>query len=129
MNLIFILPPFFGAVIGAIAGWATFYLLKSKLKEPNSQLEIEFKELFDTHMDELVAGFGRQIPMASLFLNGSIAGKMKLHAKEELLKMTPEIKERLLRKMNSKCLKLSLSAALIGLILGGLQSLFFFLVG
>jgi len=68
-------------------------------KLDNDVFDAEFEELLDHKLDDLVLVFKRQIPMAGTFLVGGLVSKLKHSAKEEILKMLPEIKNRLLTRM------------------------------
>jgi len=68
-------------------------------KLQNDVFDAEIDALIDRKLDDLVSVFKRQIPMASTFLTGSLLVKLKASAKVEIVKMIPEIKEKLLLRI------------------------------
>jgi len=58
-------------------------------------VEKEAEKILEGRLDSLVAAFKKEIPMASAFLTGSLAERLKGRAKEELMQAVPELKERL----------------------------------
>ncbi|MEC7838531.1 MAG: hypothetical protein VX777_00675 [Chlamydiota bacterium] len=70
-------------------------------KLDNDVFDAEIEELLDQKLDDLVLVFKRQIPMAGTFLVGGLVEKLKKSAKAEILKMVPEIKNRLLTRMQN----------------------------
>lgn len=135
MDLCCLLPPIFGALTGVLIVFLLSYFVKKYFKFDEKELTEDLKSLVDKHLDDLVGAFAGQIPMSSLFLSGSLAGKLKLQAREEILKMTPSLKEKLLERLilkikdNHYMLKALCLGGCIGFILGVLQSLFFFFWG
>lgn len=135
MNLCLILPPIMGTLSGVLIILILAWIVRKYFKINEGELEEDLKSLIDKHLDDLVGAFGRQIPMSSLFLTGTLASKLKLQAREEILKMTPSLKEKLLerlwRKIKAKryLLKACALGGGIGLILGLIQSLLMFFWG
>lgn len=135
MNLCLFFPPLLGAISGALIIFLLSFIIKKYFKIDENELEEDLKSLIDKHLDDLVGAFGRQIPMSSLFLTGSLASKLKLQAREEILKMTPSLKQKLLGRVAQKIkanhyfFKALALGSGIGLIVGSLQSLILFLLG
>lgn len=69
-------------------------------KVENGEFDAELEGMIDRKLDDLVLVFKRQIPMASTFLTGTLVVKLKASAKEEIVKMIPEIKEKLLLRIS-----------------------------
>ena len=65
----------------------------------NDLFDAEIDKAIDEKLDSLVLVLKKQIPMASTFLVGSINEKLKSHAKGEMLKLIPEVKQRLLARI------------------------------
>ena len=65
----------------------------------NLNFREEFDLLVDKHLDALVIIFKNQIPMASMFLTDSLTQKLKTKTKEEMLNMVPELKQKILEKL------------------------------
>lgn len=64
-------------------------ILNGILSKESSKQEIEL--LLDKRLDQLIQTLKLQIPMGGMFLTGALAEKMKALAKEEILKMLPEV--------------------------------------
>jgi len=135
VSLCLLLPPLLGAISGALIIFLLSTIIKKFFNIDEKELEDDLKSLVDKHLDDLVGAFGRQIPMSSLFLTGSLASKLKLQAREEILKMTPSLKEKLLERISQKIkanhyfLKVLALGGWIGFVLGLLQSLILLLLG
>ncbi len=71
--------------------------LHQKMAQTNFQHDID--EILDRHLNDLVLIFKQQIPMAELFLSGNLITKLKGQAKNELMKMMPELKEKVMERM------------------------------
>lgn len=129
MNLCLILPPFLGAITGIIIVSLLGLIVKKYFKIDENELQEDLKSLVDKHLDDLVNAFGRQIPMSSMFLTGSLAAKLRVQAREEILKMTPNLKEKLIERLSQKIkakqyfLKACALGGCVGFIIGLLQSL------
>lgn len=61
-------------------------------------LENEVSPLLDQRLNRLVEQLKKQVPMGEFFLSGAFVERLKERAKEEILQVLPEIKERLLAK-------------------------------
>jgi hypothetical protein len=121
--MIAILVPLYGALIGWFAVYLPFsYLRYSKRKEAvikeaaaslfktaeiskmveskldNDLFDAEIEELIDQKLDDLVIVFKQQIPMASTFLVGNLVEKLKASAKNEIIKMVPDMKGKLMQR-------------------------------
>lgn len=115
--------PFIGAFIGVLSTYLSSYMLfKSdflkavflktienfhlEINLKNKFQEIDFKEdldsLLDRHLSNLILNLKKQIPMGSLFLSGSFVEKLKTQAKEEILLMLPELKQKLLERIGKE---------------------------
>lgn len=116
--------PFFGALTGAISLSFVIYQLfhsrkyrksliqaclnlaqeqldlnnsiKEKLETMDMQVETE--ALLDKHLQELILSFKKQIPMGGMFLTESLTTRMKTQAKEEIIKILPDLKQKMLKK-------------------------------
>lgn len=73
--------------------------LIAKLKELD--LKSDLDHLLDKHLSEFIATLRQQIPMAGMFLRGSYADKLKTQAKEEFMKMIPELKEKIWQRFST----------------------------
>lgn len=97
---------------------------QSKEKQIDQQLE----QVISKHLDDVVAAFKTQIPMASMFIGSAREEKLKEQALNELLKAVPALKEAVVgsphmvrftdRLWRSVTYSLMGMSALIGLILG-----------
>lgn len=102
-----------------------------KLKELD--LKSDLDDLLEKHLSEFISTLKQQIPMAGMFLRGSYADKLKSQAKEEFIKMIPELKEKIWVRFSSdlsfienmiresvfkRMLRISLIAATIAFLLG-----------
>lgn len=56
-------------------------------------IEAHVEGLLDAKLDNYIAGLKESIPMVGMFLNAEYEAILKSKAKEELLKMVPELKE------------------------------------
>lgn len=65
------------------------------------KFENEVEEVIDDKLDDLVLVFKQQIPMASTFLVGPLVDKLKKSAKLEILKIVPDIREKLMKRMKA----------------------------
>lgn len=107
-----------------------------KLKEID--LHSDLNGLLDKHLNEFIVTLKQQIPMAGMFLTSSLTERLKGQAKEEFMKMLPELKEKIWQRFSSdlsfienmiresiakRMLKVSFYGALVGFCLGGLQFL------
>lgn len=61
----------------------------------NLDLEQEIEPLMDAKLKDLVETVKAQIPMASMFLSGSLSNNLKSMAKKEMMLMIPELKTRM----------------------------------
>lgn len=119
-TLFFLLLPLIGAIIGWLLFFAILQLgfpwykkkympnfignlmfrldLRKEISEKIDQIDIksQIEPLLDVHLQELIATFKRQIPMASMFLTDSLTTKMKAQASEEMMKMVPKLKTKLI---------------------------------
>lgn len=83
-----------------LRGWLQKWMGKGKVDElfdsliDSSLVEREAEAMVDQKLDDLVVVFKQQIPMASTFLVGSLADKLKNSAKVELMKILPDARQR-----------------------------------
>lgn len=63
----------------------------SNKSENDRAVEEEFSRLIDKSIEKVLDRFRKEIPMASVFLKGEIAEKLKKSAKEELEPLWEEI--------------------------------------
>ena len=143
-ELSFYLIPIFGAIIGCssvvVCSWQLRMQLKSigDISDEDTFIERKVEQLISERLDAVVTAFKSQIPMASTFLSQAREDKLKNQAREELLKIVPDVlmaipgnlpiervTDRLWRSMLTSLL---LFAAIVGAILGfvevGILSLF-----
>ena len=71
--------------------------LSSKIQQLD--LESEVSPLLDQRLNHLVEQLKGQIPMGEFFLTGSIAERLKVLAKDEILQILPEVKTHLIEKI------------------------------
>jgi hypothetical protein len=110
--------------------------LMTKLK--SIDLESDLDELLEKHLVEFILILKQQIPMAAMFLSGTLTDKLKSLAKQEFIKMLPELKDKIWTRFSSnltfievmirqsvskKMRRISLIAACIGFLIGCLQSI------
>jgi hypothetical protein len=99
--------PLLGALIGLLSVLITYYFLVNRLKKgkfelikrlevrlSNLQQKDSFENLLDEKLDVFIADLRRQIPMGTMLLTSSLSGKVKSLAKEGILKMLPDVTER-----------------------------------
>lgn len=107
-----------------------------KLKEID--LHSDLNSLLDKHLTEFISTLKQQIPMAGMFLTSTLTEKLKGQAKEEFMKMLPELKEKIWQRFShdlsfmenmiresiaKRMFKVSLYGALVGFFLGSIQFL------
>lgn len=89
--------------------WFSFRQKQAYLKQITDSLSLsslgfdkgmdqEIEEEIDHRLEEMIAGFKKQIPMISMFLSKTKETELKDMAKAELLLLIPAIKERFLQK-------------------------------
>lgn len=71
--------------------------IKNKLEAVDFQPEAA--QLLDERLDRLILTLQKEIPMASLILSGTLIQKLKAQAHEEILKMLPELKHKLIERL------------------------------
>jgi uncharacterized membrane protein YheB (UPF0754 family) len=69
------------------------------LKMQQLDLESEVNPLLDQRLNRLVDQLKGQVPMGEFLLTGSFAERLKLRAKDEILQILPEVKSRLIEKI------------------------------
>ena len=109
------LLPTFGALIGVLSVFITYFSLWRKLEKskfliiqslskkfesPDGQTKV--REFLDTKLDELIIDLRNQIPMGAMLLTPALSGKIKEIAQEGILKMMPDIKERLISHLTNE---------------------------
>jgi len=90
-------------------------------------------DLINHRLDAIIAAFKEQIPMIGMFLSKTKEDSLKKCAREELVKLIPEFKQRLvpvISKVFWKKLRVPLLGTifLIGFLLGLLQATFLYAV-
>lgn len=128
MLIFLLLLPFISAAIGGLSAYFSLYLLMRPQKIPQEHLietlvdftdkhfdieaivrqtieEIDLKGemegLLDKHLNDLVLIFKKQIPMGGLFLTESLTGRLKTQTKDEIVKMLPELKNKVAGRLLS----------------------------
>lgn len=118
--------PIFGAFIALLTVWAiSWVILRWVLKHPETiarsitdsliandqaiqlfeglldsgDMETQVQPILDTRLDHLVDTLKVKIPMANMFLTGPMVEQLKAVAKEELIKIIPDIKNLLVEKL------------------------------
>lgn len=115
MSILFYLIPSLGALIGTLTVFLTYYCLwhrlsknKDKIVESlnqkfeSSEMKDEFNKILDERLDGFIDDLRMQIPMGAMLLTDALSGKVKGLAKEGMIKMMPDIKERLLNHLLDK---------------------------
>lgn len=80
----------------AVRGRADIHFDPEKLWEA-ANLDQEIDSRISKHLDEVVASFKAQIPMATMFITQAREDKLKEQAHSQLIKAIPEIKQLLLQ--------------------------------
>ncbi|MGZ3633488.1 MAG: hypothetical protein ACXU9U_05180 [Parachlamydiaceae bacterium] len=65
-------------------------------------LPTEFASQLDLQLDKLIVAFKAQIPMASMFLTPTFIEKLKEIARPEILKMLPEMEQKMLDHLENQ---------------------------
>lgn len=121
MEFIFFIPLIDAFLFGAIV-FAGVCLaireLKRKIEDP--ALDIEFEELIDERLDQVIDVVSQQIPMASMLLSDLLVNKIKSQTKQEMLKMTPKIKQKVLLhfSLQKKASRVIIYGAMTGFLFG-----------
>jgi len=145
--------PVLGAIIGCLSSILTVTMLfksyKSSqvadklmealmLKLKAMDLHSDLDELLEKHLIEFIGTLKQQIPMASMFLTGTLSDKLKNLAKEEFIKMLPELKDKIWIRFSSnfsfieimikesiskRMRRIALLSALVGFLIGCLPLL------
>lgn len=142
MNILFYLLPTFCALIGILGVLITYFCLWHRLKKSKGQIlqnlknkldpREEIDDLLDDKLEDFIADLRSQIPMGSMLFTEALSKTIKGIAKKEILKMIPDIKERLLDRfskevslknielgiLRSELYFIILYGALIGFVLG-----------
>lgn len=71
--------------------------IRHKLEAVNFQSEAAL--LLDERLDRLIFTLRQEIPMASLVLSGKLIQKLKTQAQDEILKIMPELKQKLIERL------------------------------
>ncbi|SCA63149.1 hypothetical protein SCG7086_AL_00050 [Chlamydiales bacterium SCGC AG-110-P3] len=88
--------------IGTIA--ETEFLSEDDLRSKVEQMDIdsEVEPLIDQKMDAFFDDVIKQVPMAAMFLQGSMADTLKEQAKGQLVQLIPELKEKMVDKIGQE---------------------------
>lgn len=114
MKLIFLLPSL-GALIGILSVFMTYYCLWRRLEKSKAEIIARLTQEFDNVagpgdfceiLDEKLEGFiedlRNRIPMGNMLLTSSLSVKVKELAKEGIIKIMPDIKERLINRLSNE---------------------------
>lgn len=110
MNLSYLLPSL-GAFIGVFSVLLTYFCLWKTLKKSKKKILQRFKEilqgeiyqdLLEEKLTEFMNTLRNQIPMGSMLLTPALSGKIKEIVREEVMKMLPDIKERIFQRLTTK---------------------------
>lgn len=137
--------PSWGALISVLTVLVAYFCLWRKLEKSKRliiksfsqrfetpQAQTKIQEVMDEKLDELIVNLRNQIPMGSMLLTSALSGKVKEIAKEGILKMMPDLKERLISVLvsemrlentlwpilKSELCRIVIYSALLGFILG-----------
>ncbi len=115
MNKLFYLLPSFCACIGVISVLITYYFIWRRLERNkttlvqtlsqrvnSTEIQKEVSEVLDHKLNHFIHELRSQIPMGSMLLTDSLSRTIKGIAKEEMLKMIPDIKERLVNRLSTE---------------------------
>lgn len=74
------------------------------VQEKINQLDLvkELEPFLDQRLEKIIQNMAAQIPMGEFFLAGSLGQKMKLKVREEIVKVLPELKEHLVKRMEQE---------------------------
>lgn len=97
--------PIFAVLITCISTYVCCRQLRKHLKlffassqndadlSKEKQIDQQLEQVISKHLDDVVAAFKTQIPMASMFIGSAREEKLKEQALNELLKAVPALKE------------------------------------
>lgn len=122
MTILMLLIP----LIGALLGWGISLLLCRYIPRKLASLDVsrDMDGLLNHHLDALVVSLKQQIPVAGMFMTGSLTDKLKGQAKVEIVKMIPKLQQKLIdRYVRKNLILLQWGAAAFGFVLGCLQLL------
>ncbi len=88
--------------IAKIANEELFSVEELSDKLQSMEVEGDLGAMVDARMDSFVEGIKESIPMASMFLQGSLLSGLKEKARGEFSKLLPEIKEKVATKVESE---------------------------
>lgn len=114
IKLLYLLPTL-GAFIGVSTVLMTYYILWRTLEKNRAkiiqnftqkldtvELQGEFHKILDDKLESFMENLRNQIPMGAMLLTHALSLKVKALAKEEILKMLPDVKERLLQRLTNE---------------------------
>ena len=127
---------FYSIVSSAVTALATsgsifflvYYFFYIKKGEKTSEDQREVESLINDRLDAIIDRFKTEIPIITTFLTKKKEEALKVCAKEELLKLVPELKKQMLpliltQKLKRLPLKIILTTLVVGLLLGLLNAL------
>lgn len=151
-ELLYLLPTL-GAIIGVLSILMATYCLWRKIEKDKAEMIQKLSQKFDSQelqgdlheiLDDKLEGFiddlRNQIPMGSMLFTSALSKTVKGLAKEGFLKMVPDIKDRLLRRLSDdmqletiilnrlrpELYRLIIYAGLLGFVMGLLSLIFFY---
>lgn len=143
-KLLYLLPSW-GALIGLSSVLITYCCLWLRIKKSKTALinsfkqklaqggfQNDFREIVDDKLEGFIADLRAQIPMGAMLFSPALSQKIKELAKEGVIKMIPDIKERVLKQLSNEInvvnilwqilrpelIRIMIYAALLGFILG-----------
>lgn len=115
LSKLFYLLPSMTALIGILNVLITYYCLWRRLEKSkaeifqslckkfdNLEVQVELDEILEDKLDGFIADLRNQIPMGAMLLTHALSIKIKGLAKDGILKMMPDIKERLLSRLSNE---------------------------
>lgn len=145
MTKFYYLLPTYCALIAILTVLITYFCLWRQLKKSKNliiqslgkkleteEAQIAMNDILEIKLEELMNNLRNQIPMGSMLLTPALTGKIKEVAKEEIVKMLPDLKERLMNRLTSslhiesilwpmlkiECFKVMMYTAILGFVLG-----------
>lgn len=76
------------------------HFFKNDEKRTLSDLESIVLHLLNGRLEDLESALRREIPLANMFLTPTVSAKLKEQARKEIIKMVPELKEIVLKKVS-----------------------------
>lgn len=105
-----------GGIIGGIVALVLLDLGRRRLHKKIETLQ--FEEDVEAMLDGVMGAFRGQVPMAGMFLKGALEEKLKNVGRKEVIKVLPDIKKKIQRRMIGGYGKVLLKGCLLGVGLG-----------